>query len=170
MPTIVALIALVVGIVCLLSIRFGMRRHAMTGPRNPVMGKWTLEPASSTQPAKPGIATKTILRFGRNGQERVIVWLPAPHHPRPRPVTIPAYYQIKGNTLVQTVDAHSPAFTGLGLAVKETKKAFSVTSRFTLQDDQLTLSQPDSGKSVTLQQEASAGPSTGGPSGLGAPH
>ena len=145
------------------------RRHfsvpsVAPGPESRLLGKWTLDPLPTGQTQKPGAATQTVLGFAKGGAERVIAWLAAPHHPRPRPVTIQATYSIIGDRLVQTVAPHSPAFSGMRLVVTDTSKGVVLTSRYSVHGDALTLSQPDNGRSVILRHTTSSLPPGGPPS------
>src|SRR5579862_2613298 len=116
-----------------------MRRHSgsptLPGPAAPpgLHGQWTTVSLAVTAPSSKksaGVPVQTRLGFSNHGRERIVVWLSAPNHPRPRPVPIIGAYEIQGDTLVQTAPAHRMAFSGLGLVVSHSQKVDTVTSRY----------------------------------------
>lgn len=87
-----------------------------------------------------------------------MIWVSAPHYPRPRPIPLQGKYRIEGETLIQTGPPHVMAFAGLGLDVTHSRAGDVLTSQYAVRGGRLTLKQPASGKSAELQLAANALP------------
>ena len=141
-----------------------------------ILGEWTANNSSAgVSVYKWGTLSRaTILGFGPNGREIVDAFVPVPHHPRPLPISSIGKYQIHGSTLVQTLPSRSGALASLGLHADQTATQTTLTSTFAVHDNQLILSQPGSGKTVSFTLTAAAIPPTSapgsGPSGAGKGH
>ncbi len=126
-----------------------------------VLGEWTANGSTAPGSAsyKYGTVSKaTRLGFGTDGRELIVGWVQVPHHSRPLPIETIGQYLIHGPTLVQSVKAGNNPFSSLGLAVSRSASAITLTSNYEVQGHQLTLSQPQTGKSITFSLTAVAIP------------